>query len=53
MPNDMSNLPPSNGTTLYKLLTDPDGVSLENITMEAFIVRFKSTNHNTVYILRC
>jgi len=39
MPNDMSNLPPSNGTTLYKLLTDPDNVSLENLSLEAFIVR--------------
>lgn len=37
-PNDMSNLPPSDGSTLYKLLTDPDNVSLDNLTMDAIIV---------------
>lgn len=38
--NDMSNLPPSDGSTLYRLLTDPDSVSLENISLESFIVSF-------------
>ena len=37
-PNDMSNLPPAEGTTLYRLLTDPDNVSLEHLTMEPFVV---------------
>ena len=36
--NDMSNLPPAEGTTLYRFLTDPDNVSLDHLTMESFVV---------------
>jgi len=35
---DMSNLPPSSGTILYQLLTDPDSVILDHLTLESFIV---------------
>ncbi|ODN06657.1 hypothetical protein Ocin01_00055, partial [Orchesella cincta] len=36
-PNDMANLPPADGSTLYRLVTEPDSVSLENISLESFI----------------
>ncbi|XP_021947306.1 uncharacterized protein LOC110845233 isoform X2 [Folsomia candida] len=35
--NDMTNLPPSDGTTLYKLISDPDAVTLDNLSMDALI----------------
>jgi hypothetical protein len=38
---DLSDLPAQDGSTLYKLLTDPDNVSLENLTVDVFGVRFK------------
>ncbi|CAG7716281.1 unnamed protein product [Allacma fusca] len=40
--NDMSNLPPAEGTTLYRLLTDPDNVPLDHLTMEPFIKCIRS-----------
>jgi hypothetical protein len=38
----MSNLPPSDGSTLYKLLIDPDSVSLEYLSMDALIKCIRS-----------
>jgi len=35
--HDMTNLPPADGTILYKLLTDPDSVSLDSLSFEALI----------------
>lgn len=46
--NDMTNLPPSDGTTLYKLISDPDAVTLDNLSMDALIVCHSSI---TCYIL--
>jgi hypothetical protein len=47
---DMSNLPPSQGTTLYRFLTNPDSVSLDNLTLDAFIKCVKSIKkcHNAL-----
>lgn len=39
---DMSNLPPSQGTTLYRFLTNPDSVGLDHLTLDAFIKCVKS-----------
>ena len=47
--NDMSNLPPSKGTILYRLLTDPDNVTLDHLTLESFIVSF-FYQENIIYI---
>ncbi|KAJ9589645.1 hypothetical protein L9F63_017134, partial [Diploptera punctata] len=33
---DLADLPAQDGSTLYKLLTDPDNVNLENLTVETF-----------------
>lgn len=38
---DLSDLPAQDGSTLYKLLTDPDNVNLENLSLDIFGVRFK------------
>lgn len=38
---DLSDLPAQDGSTLYNLLTDPDNVSLENLTIDIFGVSFK------------
>ncbi|KAL0266782.1 UNVERIFIED_CONTAM: hypothetical protein PYX00_009235 [Menopon gallinae] len=35
-PVDVSNLPDQDGTTLYKLLTDPDNVNLEHFALDIF-----------------
>lgn len=34
--SDLSDLPAQDGSTLYKLLTDPDNVNLENLTVDIF-----------------
>jgi hypothetical protein len=39
--SDLSDLPAQDGSTLYKLLTDPDNVNLENLTVDIFGVRFE------------
>jgi len=39
--SDLSDLPAQDGSTLYKLLTDPDNVNLENLTVDMFGVSFK------------
>ncbi|XP_021936074.1 uncharacterized protein LOC110837829 isoform X2 [Zootermopsis nevadensis] len=33
---DLSDLPAQDGSTLYKLLTDPDNVNLENLSLDIF-----------------
>ncbi|XP_069671476.1 uncharacterized protein [Periplaneta americana] len=35
-PGDLTDLPAQDGSTLYKLLTDPDNVNLENLTLDTF-----------------
>ena len=37
---DLTDLPAQDGSTLYKLLTDPDNVNLENLTVDTFRVSF-------------
>lgn len=37
-PGDLTDLPAQDGSTLYKLLTDPDNVNLENLTLDTFTV---------------
>lgn len=37
-PTDITALPDSEGSTLYKLLTDPDSVNLEHLNSEVFNV---------------
>lgn len=37
-PNDLSDLPSHAGSIFYQLLTDPDGVSLDNLTIDTFAV---------------
>ena len=39
---DLTDLPAQEGSTLYKLLTDPDNVNLEHLTVETFRVSFFS-----------
>jgi len=34
--SDLSDLPAQEGSTLYKLLTDPNNVNLENLTVDMF-----------------
>ena len=52
---DMSNLPPTEGTTLYRLLTDPDSVRLDNLSLEAIVVCYVVTKtsqaHYNCYVL--
>jgi hypothetical protein len=51
-PHEMSNLPNNEGSTLYRLLTDPDTVSLDNLSMEALIVSVKKLYlfHNFLHL---
>jgi len=42
LPNNVSNLPPSEGTILYRLLTDPDNVPLEHLSLDSFIKCIRS-----------
>lgn len=35
---DVSYLPDQEGTTLYKLLTDPDNVNLDHFSFDIFVV---------------
>ena len=39
---DLADLPAQEGSTLYKLLTDPDNVNLENLTVDTFRVSMKT-----------
>nr|CAD7257034.1 unnamed protein product [Timema shepardi] len=45
-PGDLSDLPAQDGSTLYRLLTDPDNVSLENLSVDMF-------GRVTKYIKKC
>lgn len=38
--SDLANLPSHVGSTLYQLLTDPDNVTLEKLTVDAFSVSY-------------
>jgi hypothetical protein len=39
--SDLSDLPAQDGSTLYKLLTDPNNVNLEKLTVDMFGVRLE------------
>lgn len=43
--SDLSDLPAQDGSTLYRLLTDPDNVDLENLTVDMFGVRFMMSSN--------
>lgn len=37
---DLKQIPDNRGSTLYRLLTDPDNVTLDNLSADLFMVRF-------------